>query len=495
MLVLRARDAFSPEQSTNDLAGRSIRGGAISVVGQMTQLLLQVGGTAVLARLLTPRDFGLVAMVTAISIFGMILRDAGLSMATIQARRITQDQCARLFRVNAAAGVFLGACLAGAAPLVARFYGHDELTWITLGFAAPLALSGFVTQHFALLQRNMMFGAVTICQIGFYFSYWVGAVASALLGLGYWSLVIGNAAAYVVWVALISFFCRWLPTRPAKGTAVWELVRFGGHVLGSSVVYYISGNADTILVGKFLGAGPVGLYTRACNFVALPIAQIRDLIMRVGLPVLRLLVDQPERFRRYQTRMTGIVATVSFPLGLVCILEGGFFIQALLGRQWLEATTAFRVFGAVMVVRPVVATVELALLSLGESRRYLIWNVVTSVVYVASFAAGLHWGITGVAAAYAIANLALVLPAAAYCLARSPVAIRDFLSQLLVPIGVGCLAGGVLLAFHVAVGYDFAEQGVGVVLFIVLYCGLSIARPSVRELVRSLRGARHAEAG
>lgn len=490
-LVLHGRDAFGPVQSAGDLAGRSIRGGAISAFGQVIQLALQVGGAAALARLLTPRDFGLVAMVTAISAFGMILRDAGLSAATIQARTITQDQCAALFRINAIAGLLLGICLAAAAPAVARFYGHEELTWITIGLAIPLVVSGFATQHFALLQRHMRFGAVTIVHLGFYSSYWLAALVSAILGSGYWSLVIANGVAYLVWTALIFVFCRWVPVRPADGKAVMSHIRFGGHVLASGVVGYFASYADSILVGRFLGAGPLGLYSRAYNFVALPIAQMIQLIQRVGLPVLRLLVDEPERYRTYQTRMTNLVATISLPLGLVCVLEGEFFIRVLLGDQWIEASPAFRLLGAVMLVRPIMATVELAQLSLGESRRYFIWTLITSTTYVISFVAGLPWGITGVAGALAAAHFLLFLPAAAYCLARSPVRVRDFLHQLAVPLGVSSLAVAVALAFHAISGFGFAEQGLGVAIFLCVYAALSVARPSIRELaVHSVRGVR-----
>jgi PST family polysaccharide transporter len=135
------------------------------------------------------------------------------------------------------------------------------------------------------------------------------------------------------------------------------------------------------------------------------------------------------------------------------------------------------------------ATVDLVLLSTGKSRKYLYWNIVTSTTYVASFVAGLSWGIAGVAGAYAIANYALALPAAVYCLARSPVRVRDFSREWLVPLGLSGLVAGIVLAMHAAVGYSLLWEGVGVVLFVVVYCGLSLARPSVRDLIRPLRAA------
>lgn len=488
-LVLHSADAFEAEEATGDLAARSIRGGAVSMVGQVAQFVFQVGGTVVLARLLTPRDFGLVAMVTVILTLGVLLRDAGLATATVQAKELTRDQCSLLFWVNAAAGVVLAGCLAAAGPLIAWFYGQEELLWISVGLAVPLALGGLYTQHWALLRRSMRFGAMMVGQVGSYGAYFIAAVVAALLGCGYWSLVIANAAGIVVNMAFAFFCCRWVPSRPKRAAGVAKFLRFGGNVLGSNVVTYFAGNADSILVGRFLGANPLGLYNRAYNFVALPVSQFRELIERVGLPVLRRLVDEPERFRRYYLKMANMVATAAFPLGAICILEGEFFIRVLLGEQWLEATSVFRILGAVMIVRPIVATMEVAQLSLGESRRFLYWNLATAALFVASFAAGLPWGIAGVAGGYAIANFAVLVPAALYCLAKSPVRIRHLARELLAPLGLSALLAGLVLAMHAVVGYSLLWRGVGVALFVATYCGLSLARPAVREVIRPLLGS------
>jgi PST family polysaccharide transporter len=494
-LVLRAQDAFATtEPATGDLAARAVRGGAVSFGGQGVQFGFSIATTFVLARLLTPSDFGLVAMVAVIVAFGNLLREAGLSAAVVQARTISRDQCSALFRVNLLASVVLGAVVSACGPAIAHFYGHPELTWITVGLGLPLILDGLATQHLALLRRNMKFTALMIGQVGFQASYFVGAVATAALGFGYWSLVFGNALGVAVAVTLAFSFCHWLPSRPAKGTSVRGLLRFGGHVLGSNIVNYFSGNTDNILVGRFLGAVPLGLYSRAFNFFALPLTQIREPIQRVGLPALRHLVDEPERFRRYFLRITGVVATLSFPLALICIIAGDFIVRLLLGPQWLGAVTVFRILGAVMLINPVVTTIGLVQLSTGQSRRYLHWNTITAVVFVASFVAGLHWGIVGVAASYAVANYLLVLPAAAYGLANSSVKVRDMLSVLLVPLATSGFAAGVALLVDRVTGRGLLGGGLSVVAFLIVYCGVSLMRPSVRDLARRLQGPRGAMA-
>jgi len=493
-LVLRADDAFGAESAggaggaTGDLAARSVRGGAISFAGQWIAFAFQIGGTLILARLLTPSDFGLVAMVAVIVTFGTLLRDAGLSAAVVQSRSVSRDQCSALFRVNVLASVVLGVLICACGPAIARFYGHPELTWITVGLGLPLILDGLATQHQALLRRNMMYSALMVGQVGFQAAYFVAAVVMAALGFGYWSLVGGHAFGVVVVVTLTFVFCRWRPGRPAKGTKIRDLLRFGTHVLGSNIVNYFSGNADNILVGRFLGAQELGLYSRAFNFFALPMTQIRDPIQRVGLPTLRVLVDEPERFRRYFLRIANLVATLSFPLGIVCVIAGAFFVQVLLGRQWLAAVPVFRILGTVMLISPVVATVGLVQLSTGQSRRYLHWNTITAVVFVSSFVAGLHWGIVGVAAGFAIANYVLFLPAAVYGLARSPVTVRDFVSTLRVPLATSAVGGAIALAVLAVAGWGLLGEGLAMIAFVVVYSGLSLARPSVRDMLKRLRG-------
>lgn len=497
-LVLHARDAFSTHTETGvetgDLATRSVRGGAVSFAGQGVQFVFNIGTTFVLARLLTPRDFGLVAMVAVIIAFGNLLRDAGLSSAVVQARTISREQASALFRVNVLVSLTLGVVLSAAGPAIAYFYHRPELTWITVGLALPLIIDGLATQHVALLRRNMKFTAVMLVQVGFQVSYFVGAVTTAFLGFGYWSLVFGNALGVIVAVTLAFTFCRWLPSRPPKGAKVGPLLRFGSHVLGSNVVTYFSGNTDNILVGRFLGAQPLGLYSRAFNFFALPMTQITEPIQRVGLPTLRHLVDDAERFRRYYLRIAGIVAALSFPLGMTCIVAGDLIVRLLLGPQWLGAVPVFRIFGAVMLINPVVATIGLVMLSSGRSRRYLHWAIVTAIVFVSSFVAGLHWGIVGVAAAYAVANYVLFLPAALYGLAGSPVKVRDLLGVLVIPLGatVGC--GVIALAVSRAAGQGLLGQGLGVIAFVVVYCGLTLMRPSMRDLARRLQSPRGAAA-
>ena len=380
----------------------------------------------------------------------------------------------------------LGLVVCACGPAIAHFYSQPALTWITVGLGLPLILDGLATQHLALLRRNMRYSALVVGQVGFQASYFLVSVVMAVLGFGYWSLVFGHAFGTVAAVTLTFVCCRWMPGRPPKGTKIGGLLRFGTHVLGSNIVNYFSGNADNILVGRFLGADQLGLYSRAFNFFALPMTQIRDPIQRVGLPTLRVLVDEPERFRRYFLRIVNLVATLSFPLGLVCVIAGEFFVHVLLGRQWLAAVPVFRILGAVMLISPVVSTLGLVQLSTGQSRRYLHWNTLNAVVFVSSFVAGLHWGIVGVAAAYAVANYLLFLPAAVYGLARSPVKVRDFVSTLLVPLGTSAVGAAVALAVMAVAGNGLLGEGLAMAAFLVVYSGLSLGRRSVRDMLHRL---------
>ncbi len=149
---------FDTEYLKADLKGRSVRGGAVTMAAQGIKFFLQIGSTVVLARLLTPEDFGLIAMVTAVTGFVMMFKDMGLSMATVQRAEIDHAQISTLFWINVVLSLAFMLLTATLAPAIAWFYSEPRLTWITLALAGAFIFSGFTVQHQALLRRQMNFG-------------------------------------------------------------------------------------------------------------------------------------------------------------------------------------------------------------------------------------------------------------------------------------------------------------------------------------------------
>ena len=191
MRSLSRRILFDSEHLSQNLAQKSVRGGAFTMTGQAIQFILRTTGTVVLARLLTPNDYGLFGMVAVIVGFAQMFKDAGLSMATVQKDSISHEQISTLFWINVLISIFLGICVLAASPLVTMFYGRPELTAVTAVLSISFIISGLMIQHQALLRRHMQFGTLAIIQIASQFITLVVTIVLALFGWRYWALVAG----------------------------------------------------------------------------------------------------------------------------------------------------------------------------------------------------------------------------------------------------------------------------------------------------------------
>lgn len=429
-----------------DLKGRSVRGGAITVFSQSFRFVIQTGSTVVLARLLTPADFGLIAMVTAITNFATMFKELGLSAATVQKAEINHDQISTLFWINVGFGVLIAAAVVGLAPAVAWFYDDPRLTPLTMALGAPFIFGGLAVQHHAMLQRHMRFFAIGVVEV---ISMAVGvaaAVVAGVLGAGYWSLVImqvamAAAAAVGRWIAF-----PWLPGRPRRGVGTREMLRFGGNITGFNIVNYFSRNADNVLIGKFLGTTALGFYSKAYTLLMLPISQIREPLERVAMPALSRIQGDPKKYLAYYKKLVSLLAFISMPLAVLLAIFSTPVIRLLLGEQWLDASNIFKVLAITAFIQPVASTRGLVLISLGQSQRYFKWGLFNALLVVFSFTVGIRWGAIGVAAAYGIANYAILFPSLWYCFKMSPISIGDFVQALIRPI-IATLAMGLVVFF------------------------------------------------
>lgn len=305
---LKANDLFTTSGPHENLAAQSIRGGFSILAAKSIQFILSTGGTVVLARLLLPADFGLIGMVAVITGFAAMFKDAGLSMATIQKEKITNEQISTLFWINLGITTILGLLITLAAPLAASFYKRPELTAVTVSLALAFAINGLVIQHQALLRRHLRFGALAAIQILAQATQLLTSILLALLGFGYWALVGGLFAQAAASVLSTFFYCPWIPGKARRGTGVREMLRFGSHLTAFNFANYFSRNLDRLLIGRHFGAEALGLYSKAYQLFMMPVAQIRNPINQVLMPVLSRLKNDPDRYRKYYRRMVEILA-------------------------------------------------------------------------------------------------------------------------------------------------------------------------------------------
>ncbi len=396
---------FGTEHLHEDLKGRSVRGGAVTLAAQGIKFALGLGSTVVLARLLTPADFGLVAMVTALTGFVAMFKDAGLSLATVQRDEIDHAQVSTLFWINVAASVALMLVLAALAPAIAWFYGRPELVAVTVAIAATFVLGGLTPQHAALLKRQMRFTALAVKDITAMAFGMVVGVTLAWLGARHWALVAMGATSSLVAAVMVWGLTGWMPGLPRRGAGVRPMLVFGGNLTAAKFVGRLSHKVDTILIGWHWGAGALGLYHKAYALMTLPISKIFEPLGNVTVPALSRLQDDPARYRQYYLKAVNSVAWLTMPLVALLAAAAGPIILLVLGPQWEGAIPIFKILAVASVFRPIYSSARWIFYSTGNGEGLLRLRCALAPLFFGCFVVGLPYGPAGVAAAYTIGFL------------------------------------------------------------------------------------------
>jgi len=434
-------DYFRTDHLKADLRARSVRSGTVTLFAQGTRLVLQMVSTIVLARLLTPQDFGLIAMVTTVTGLVAVFKDMGLSMATVQRTEINHHQVSTLFWVNVlfSMGIMLVTVLL--APLIVWFYDEPRLFWVTALFALGFLFSGIAVQHQALLRRQMRFGLLSIVEIVGTIIGVCAGVISAGCGAGYWALVIMPLVTAAVIAAGVWIACDWRPGSPHRRSGVREMLLFGGNLTAFNIVNYFGRNLDKALIGRVWGAGPCGLYSKAYGLLMVPLRQISAPLFAVALPGLSRLQEEPERFRSYYVKALSCMAFFTMPLGVLLFVLAGESVRLVFGPQWTDATAVFRYLALSVLVQPICNTSGWLYLSTGRAADLFKWGTVGVCGIVVSFFVGLPYGIQMVALAYACTIILWTVPCMYLAARNTPVKVMDIFRAVAHPFAAAVLAG------------------------------------------------------
>ena len=447
---------MADDTSLNDLRKRSVRGGLVTAVSQAVTVFLQLASTVVLARMLTPDDYGVMGMVLSFVALASIFKDLGLSSAAIQRAGLTTDQQTNLFWINSLFGLFLSGVVAAAAPLVAWFFGRPELIGMTWLLSLTFVIAGLGAQHNAMLVRNMLFGRlglVNVLSIAVTFAV-SGTLAS--LGFSFWSLAWGHLTGAAARTALTWWFSPFLPGRWKNGVGTRSLVNFGANVTGFNIVNYFSRNLDNILIGKFAGAEALGIYGRAYQLMMFPIQNLRGPIEAVTYPVLSRLQDRPEDWRAYHMQTLRVLAFLSMPLVTWMFLVSEPLILVLLGERWSGVVPLFQILAIVGFIQPCQSMVGSVMLSVGHARRYFIQGGIIAVVLSLAFVIGVQWGAIGVAWSYVAVIYLSLIPLLVSTYHGTALKLLDFFNSISLPAIVSLTALGI--TFYYCQRYSFSSQ-------------------------------------
>jgi len=365
----------------------------------------------VLARLLSPEEFGLVAMVTVLTGFAAVLADFGFGAALVQKDDAEERHFSSVFWVNLTVGFLLTLVFAGAAPLVASFYETPELVGITVAMSLTFLLSSINVVQRTRLSKALDFQRLSLIEVASLIVSSVVAVILATMGFGVWALVFHAVGRSAVEAALLWILNDWRPHRILDRAALAELIGFSGSLMGTQALNYWARNLDDLLVGRVFGEQALGAYNKAYSVMLFPLENISRVIGRVMFPALSLVKENRELVASVFLRSTRSISLVTFPMMLGLLVTAEPFVIGLLGPQWRPMIPILQVLCFVGLVQSVTTLTGSLYLSQGRADLQLRVGLALKVVTLAGIVIGLRWGPVGVAIGYGAATVINSYPA------------------------------------------------------------------------------------
>ncbi len=370
--------------------------------------VLQFGVTILLARLLTPADFGLVAMVLVVRGFLTIFLTIGFGQGLVQKQDTNDDHLQTIFFLMFTIGLVLFGVAWIGAPAAADFFNSTAMVPLF-----RLSVFGFLVGPFASIQQTMLSK-----QMKFYELSKINIISSLVslsltisMALGGWgavSMVAGPLAGNVATLPFCYIYFPWLPKFKFHIYAFKDLFGFSWKVFATNAVEYFSRNLDNTLIGKYLGATALGFYNLSYNLMMLPLENIAFPIRSVLLPAFSEVQNDRKEANRVYCDFLGLVAAVIFPAMFGLFTVSDLFIISAYGDQWAPAIPILQFLCFSGMLQATSIPNNSILLSMGRSNVVFQMSILGLLLYAIGFIAGLPWGVLGVSAGYTIANLIFV---------------------------------------------------------------------------------------
>ena len=495
-LGLRPAGPIADLPQVDGLKRQTIRAGAARSLGQGSRALLRLGTIVVLARLLDPSDFGLVAMVTVVTGVFDIFGTGGLSAATIQRAEISDQQISTLFWVNIVIGILLALLCLAVAPLLDLFYEDSSTALVLVALAPTFIFNAAGVQHVALLQRRLRYTTLSSIEVGSELVSGVISIALALAGWSYWALVVGVLAAPLVITVGAWIATGWIPGAPSRESDVSSMLRFGGTITLNNLVVYVAYNLEKVLLGRYFGPDALGLYGRAYELINLPTRIINSAVGSVAFSALSRLQKDEARVRTYFLAGYSLVVSLTLPTTIVCAVLADDIILVVLGPKWQASAEIFRLLAPTILVFGMINPLAWLLQSSGLQQRSLHVAFVLCPIVICSYLIGIPYGPNGVALAYSAAMTLWVVPHIVWCLYGTPITPGDLLSAIGRPLLSGAAAAvAALLVQHLAadIPYAFVRLALAGTAMATVYVTTLLFVMGQKDLYLELfRGLKHA---
>lgn len=389
---------------------KAIKSTIWSAFGVYINRFLSLGVAAILSRLLTPEDFGTIAMVTVFSGFMSIFADAGIGSVTVQFRDLGKRDHQTMFTLSLLMGLALALLLAGLSPYVGYFFHNPDLKSVArvMALAFPFATLGMVPR--GLLQRDMKFRETAVVSIVAALCAGIIGIAMAFTGWGYWALVTQTLVNSLISSCSFMGLARFAPAFRWDIRVIKKIINYSGYLTLFSMINYWARNLDNLLIGKFIGSAPLGYYNRAYQLMMLPLSMLTSVIT----PVLHTVLaerqnDIPAMYKGY-LNVIKMIGLISIPVMTYSVIMAPELIRVVWGSQWEQTIPIFAILGLNGMFQPIMSTTGTVFLARNKADWLFRCGLGSTILFCFGIYLGIPYGIKGVAIGYTVASNLWILP-------------------------------------------------------------------------------------
>jgi len=481
------------EVGVHDIKRLALRGGLAKLISQAGNSALRLGFVLIAARLLEPRDFGLVAMVTAFTAVLDLFSTIGLSSAAIQKSIISKEQISTLFWINVLVGVTLSILCALIAPFIVVFYHEPRLFWVTVAMGAGFIFNAAGAQHLALLQRQMRYVSLAKIEFSSQLASFCLGLGLALAGYGYWALVAASVSLPAAVTVSSWMATRWIPGMPTRSADIGSMLHFGGTLTLNGVVSYLTVNFDKFVVGRVSGANALGHYSVAAQLITTPVSHLNTAVGGVTFSALSRLQNDAVRFRNYFLKGYSLNVSLTLPITIFSAVFAQDIVLTALGQKWAESAIIFQMLAPAALFYGLVNPLVWVLFASERHVRSLKIALVLAVLVPAGCLIGLPYGPQGVAAGYSAAMVLWLVPHVVWCLRGTPISPLDLFrasSRPLVSAGVAVTLAYIVCAYFGPLQNSFSQLALAGGVMMAAYSSLMIfvmGKDFYLDLIRAMR--------
>lgn len=442
---------FDVSDVTKGLGAKTGRSAITVLVFAAAKILIALGTTAVLARLVPPAEQGIIAMAMPAVLIATGLSEFGLAQAIVQRPHVTHRLASTLLWTNVALGLSLAVAVALLGTPAAQFYGEPAMVVVFAGLAPYILFTVLTAQYVAVLRRQMRIRQIEI--VGFVALCGSSALAilAALLGAGYWALAVQLVMTEFLSLIYLIFVTRWVPSGPlnCRFGEARSALSFGGFLAAERILGEFARNMQVIVIGRMFSTVEAGYFFRSLTIAQMPQRRIISPLSGAFLPSLSRLQDDPAGFQDMYVRQISRANLIMVPLGLVICSCADVMVRVMLGPDWDGAVPILAWLGLLPMTALTLTSFSWVLVACGRSKQLFLFRIFSTILLLTSLLVGARYGVVGLVAAYMITLAFIQGPLlAAVAVRYSPLSVGALRRTLLGEALFACVSGAILLGLR-----------------------------------------------